>query len=820
MWKTTLKLALRALWRNKGSTAINVVGLAAGLAVSCFVILLLWNQWTHDDFHPGADRLYRVTTEMRTDDETSRFASSSAGLAPVLRKTVAGVEAATRLRRGPSTLVPDGARDSTRRTASAPRPSISAQTFYAEASFFDLFGFELERGVARRLEEPRTAILSRKTAKRLFEDADPIGATVAVPGVGPIQVVGVVRTDAYRSHLEFDALLSFATLAQTRSDELEDWTHSAYSYYTYARLGAGTTPEQIRGALEQVHSASVTPDEEGQIGVKSFHLQSVGSILTSRLPQNEIAEGPLPPVLLYVLSVLALVVLLAAGFNYVNLTTARGMTRGKEVGVRKTMGARRSEVMLPFVVESVVTALLALVLGIALMAALIPTFNRLWSVQQLGLTVDLDLSLAVYGAFVGGAVVVGLLAGLYPAWNLSRFQAAEVLRAGTQSAADEPTKKSLFSWISTRKALIVVQFTLSIVVAITAIVLIRQARHMQTADYGFDDDRLLVLSLNDADYEPLRNEVRSASGVESVAGINYLPLTGATQGIEIDAARQTEGDVNAIYYAADASLLRQFRFNVVAGSVDAERYRSGRVAVVNEWAVRELGFGSPGDAVGQRVTVHGIRKDSIRAEIVGVTTNFDISFTEGRRQSVVFHHHPDQIHHAVVRYAPDRRADATAAIETAYTRLDPMNPIDVKAAGEVMGQMIRPLVDFSKVLVFIALIAVAIGVAGLLSIATFSVGVRMKEIGIRKALGATVPGLVYQLSSEYVLLVGVGAAIAMPLAWLLNRTWLQNLAVSVDVGVVTRAGVSVVMILLAVATVAPQTVRAALMNPAWVLRDE
>ena len=484
------------------------------------------------------------------------------------------------------------------------------------------------------------------------------------------------------------------------------------------------------------------------------------------------------------------------------------------------VGARRTEVMVPFVVESVMVDLLALALGMALLAALIPTFNRLWSVQQLGLIVDLNLSLAVYAVFVGFAAGVGLVAGLYPAWNLTRFQAAEVLRSGSQSAALGTAKKSLFSWISTRKALIVVQFTLSLIVTITALVLLRQSSHMQTADYGFDDDRLLHVTLNEAGYEPLRNEVSAARGVESVGGINYLPLSGKTQGVEVDAEPLAGAQAKGIYYAADAALLRQLRFELVTGSIDAERYRSGRTVVVNEHAAQEFGFDTAAEALGQPVQMQGIEEDPIRAEIVGVMANFEISFLEDDRQTVVFHHNPNQIQAAVVRYAPGQREEAMNAIKPAYSQLDAMNPLAVTPATEIIGRMINPLVDFSKVLVLIALIAVAIGIVGLLSMVTFSVGVRMQEVGIRKAMGATVPSLVYQLASEYVLLVGAGAAIAMPLAWLLNHSWLQNLAVSVNVGAVTLVGGSLGMILLAVATIAPQTVRAALTNPAQVLRSE
>lgn len=814
MWTTYLKLAARSLWKDKGTSSMMTLGLAAGLAVSCFVMALLWSQHTHDTGHPGADRLVRVTSMLHGDNGTEAFASSPAGLAPLLRSRVSGVEAATRLRRGPSTIV--RLTEGEVRTTSAPRSRTRQTVLYAEPSFFDLFGFEIESGAAEQLSKPNTLLLSRQSARVLFDASDPVGQTVQIPSVGPVTVAGVVDTDAVRSHLAFDALLSLSTLDRIPESGAADWRRSADAYYTYARLAPDVSQASVQEAANAL-SASFTPDAGSDVDgrwVEALTLQSVGDIMIQAIPQNEIARGVLPLSLAYLLGGLALVVLFTAGFNYVNLSIARGMMRGQEVGVRKTLGARREQVMTPFLVESVVVAIAALAIGLAVLVGIAEAFNRMWVIQRLGIDLDLDLGLAAYAACTGFAVLVGLLAGLYPAWKLSGFPSAHVI----QNQLSTNTGRGVMSWLTSRKALLVAQFTLSVVVGVTAIVFIRQAQHMQSADFGFDVQNKLLADLGSTEIEQVRSELRGQAGIERVSAANYLPMSGATQGADIRTPLQADA-TDVVYYACEAGFLDQLDIEVVAGTVDPDRFDTGRTLVINERAARTLGYDAPSDAVGQVATVQ-VNDREIDARITAVTANFYYSFLGEGVDPIVFHANPDLFVHAVVEHEAGAGQTARTQTLAALNRLAPTRSPSVEHADTIVERFTAPFVDGSRILGFTAFAAVVISIVGLLGLAFFAMRSRRREIGVRRALGATIRSLVVSLSSQYVGLISVSLLLGLPLAWFANHLWLQQLSVRVDVGVATLGGSALALLIVTLLALLPQTVRTAMTNPASVLRDE
>lgn len=807
MWKTTLKLAVRSLAKDKLSSVISIIGLSAGLGVSCFVLLLLWNQVTHDTFHPASDRLYRVTSQLQTSDATDAFATSPGELAPRLASEVSAVETATRLRRGPGTLT-SGSSDGS-------SVGIGVETYYAEPTFFDAFGFRVQAGTAERLSEPNTVILTADAASRLFGRPDVVGESVVVPDRGTFQVVATMDPAGRRSHLNFDALLSLSSISFAGNDEIpRRWAATADRFYTYLRLAPSTRPSTVETAMEDMRreragaSSAGTPFE-----IQGLSLQPLGQIMIGATLQNENARGALPASVAILLVLLAATVLLGAAFNYVNLSVARGLTRGREVGVRKTMGASRTRIMTPFLVESVLIALAALAVGLALLVVLVPAFNRLWAVQQIGLAIDLQAGGAVYAAFVGLAVVVGVAAGIYPAWRLSGFEATEVLRSRPPQS-----ESSLLSWITTRKTLVVTQFVVSVVVAISAVVLFQQTRHMQTADYGFRSDRLLQVQVQGADPGLLKQRAEALASVESVSQINTLPMSHALREISVDAPTIPEVRTDVLYYTVDVDLFDQFGFPLLAGSIDPRRFETGRTGVINASAVASFGFENPQAAIGQSIKV---KTDTLRTvEITGVVPDFTYSFFDSSRRPILFRYDPTEFAAILARYAPGQKEKARQEIKAAFASLDGANPYEAESVGALVGRIVNPLVDLGWILGLIAAFAAAIGILGLLGMATFSVQSRMREIGIRKALGASIPTLIYRLASEYVGLVGTGILIGLPVAWWLNAQWLQRLEVHVDVGLAALFGTGLLLAVLAVAAIFPKTLRAALTPPVRVLRDE
>lgn len=802
MLHSYLTIALRTLWKHRGVTAINILGLAAGMAVCLFVGLLVWDQGTHDTFHPGADRLYRVTT-IQGSASDQPFATSPAELAPVLREGVAGTEAAARLRRADQNIVHD-------------EQGVATRGLYADAAFFDVFGFDLVAGSAdEALAAPYTAVVTREMAQRLYGDADPVGQTFRLPSTGVFRVTGVVSRAAYRSHLDFDVLLSFATLQQTRPDDIaQDW-RQATSYYTYLRLAPGTTPSDLAPSLRQIETQYLSTDTEERVPTR-FELQAVAAIPLSTPLMNEIATGILPASVGLFLAVLALLVLVAAGFNYVNLSTARSLTRAREVGVRKAIGAHRQQVVGQFVAEAVVVALLAFAMALVLLQALVPAYNQLsiHQEQQLAAQIDVAPGPMLYGLFALFALVVGAVAGLYPAWHLSRFQPARVLKSSAQQQTPG------FSWMTPRKVLIVLQFAIALIVIVTTTLVYRQAQHMARADTNFRTSGLVQVELQDADYEPFQQKAHQLAGIEQVGAASNMPLSGSMRSVGLQSDRIPEPLNHSLYYAFDFEAMEAFAFPFVATSNWSEaRFEGGQTVVINETAVRELGFESPHAAVGQPITLH---RDTARAvQVAGVVEDFPFFFLESKARPVAFHYNPSDVQLAIAQVAPGQEQAAIERLSATWRQLDGTNPPDVRRYSDVFGERFAaPLADASFVLGLVAGLAILISCLGLLGIATYTVQTRLREIGIRKAMGASVSSILGLLSRDFVGLVAIAVVAGLPVGWWINQLWLQNMAYRIELGMGAFALSAASMLALALLAIGPQAMCAARLDPAQTLRSE
>ena len=803
MLRNYLTIAARTLWTQKSVTAINVFGLAAGMAVCLLVGLLVWDQVTHDDFHPGADRLYRVT--MTQHQSTQRFAPSPAGLAPVFREEVTGVEAATRLRRSSENLVLNN-------------QGYKAQALYADSSFFDVFGFALKAGnEATALTTPFTAVITQDLARTLYGEADPMGKTLRLPSMGPFTVAGVIDRDAYRSHLAFDVLYSFATLQQERPGDIaEDWQRGT-SYYTYLRLEEGRTPARIAPILRQVEEQYL-PDPEsvegtppGQLGLQAVSAVPLSSPLMNELPNG----GMLPAEVGYFLAALALLVLLAAGFNYVNLSTARSLTRAREVGVRKTMGAHRQQVIGQFVAEAALVSLGALGLALLLVQVLVPGFNQLSVIQEFGAPIDVSPGLEFYAGAVGFALFVGAGAGLYPAWHLSKFQPARVLKGSAQRETPG------FSWMTPRKVLVVLQFAVAIIVIVTTALVYRQAQYIARAETSFRTEGLVQVQLQEAPFGPFQQEAQQLPGVKRIAGVESVPLSGALHMATLQSDRVPAPLGNTLYYAADYEFVEALDFPFVAQAEWSEaRFESGQTAVLNETAVRELGFASPQQALGQPLTLEHDTTQTVR--VIGVVEDFQFHFFEEKSaRPAVLHYNPSNFRVALAQVVPGQEDAALTALRDTWGRFDDTNPPDIRPYHDVVRErFVTPMAEAGGILGLVAGLSVLISCLGLLGIATYTVQTRTREIGIRKSLGATVPSIVGLLSKDFLWLIGTAVAMGLPVAWGLNRLWLQNLAYRIEIGAWTLVVSAAAMVALALLAIGSQTVRAARLDPTRTLRDE
>ncbi len=810
MIRSYLKTALRTLWKHRGFTIVNVVGLSVSLAVALLVLLFVRQQWRMDRFHSASEQIHRVTT--LAQDGTPHYATSPIPLPTALRASATGLDAVAPVKRYGATFV---VHDQT---------NLDVEAIHTDEAFWAVFGgFRFRAGVKETaLSRPHTAVLSLETARQLFGTDSPVGKTIRYRGQTEYTVVGVLAPPEGPSHVTADVYLSTAEEPSAASDP-EAWER-IYTQYTYVRLGEHTPPTALQTAAATLFENRARPEAADELQLK---VQALGDMRFSAGLSNEISGMlQLPTWIYWLMGGLAVIALLAAGFNYVNLSVARSLGRAREVGVRKTMGAQWAQLVAQFLGEAVLTALLASIGGVLLLVGIIPLFNDLYMFALLELPpleVGTLLHPGVLGLVVGIAVLVGILSGAYPAFVLSTYHPAQVL--GGRGA---PSIGGRSSWL--RGALVTAQVAFTLILIVTATTMLRQTRSMAAADHHLRTERVLSVQLQDVSYERFRTVAKELPTVEEVSAINNLMLGPSNYTSHPLRSDRVEAPVEAVTYAVDTTYIRDMNLPLRASLTKwKERFASGDPIILNRAAVRALGFDGPREILGTEVT-QGDPSESTRSRtVVGVLDNFDFTGVGdvygnmGRTQDdpVMLYADPDQYDHALVRARTNDLAALRSELERVWTeRLDTVYPFESRFYDDVLRMRYGPLGDLASIVGGVALLAILIAALGLLSLAAYHVRARTKEIGIRKVLGASVFEVVSQLSRPFALLVGGAAVVAAPVAWILNRWWLQLMADAVDVrvGLVVLCVVGLVGI--ALVTIATQTVRAARIDPARTLRDE
>ena len=808
MLKNYLRVALRNLRKHLGFSAINIVGLAVSMAVCLLVITLVRDQASYDHFHPRAEHIYRITSEQETPFGTFRMATSSGPLGPALQRELPGLDGVVRMSKmgghatfGDQTLPLGG--------------------LYAEPAFFDLFGFALARGdAATALAEPYSLVLTAEAAAKFFGAANPLGQILHRDGIGDFTVTGVLAPLPTNTHLTFEALASFVTLGARSEGEdpyaLDDWSRVS-AHYTYLLLGPGAAPAAVaahaNALIRQHHTDTSEPPP-------TLALQALTEINLGADISNQI--GPVMPMeSAYFLFVFAAGLMLLALFNYISLTMARSLARAQEIGIRKVVGAYRRQIVAQFVSEAVVVAVLALVLAGGLLVWLMPGFNSLQGFQS-----DLDLGLItidplrdglLYVLFLAFALGIGLLGGLYPAFRMAGFAPTAVLKgfaAGRRGSSQR-----------LRKALIVVQFTVAIVGIITTTVIHRQLALQLQADYGFDEEQLVNVALQGTSYELVREELRRLPGVEQVAATSALPSAGSKSWTDIQAPGMDAPELIQ-HYSVDSDFLDQFRLTLLAGRDFSQSFATADDAtagsepiLLTEKALALLGFATPHEAVGQVVSFDNFPEPRT-ATVIGVVSDVYARGYERGYTPLVLRHRPDRYRYAVVRLHTDDLAGALEALESTWKTLAPTRAFDYAFYDDQLAAEYLFVRDLVRFLGLLAGFVILIACLGLLGMASHTATRRVREVGIRKALGADVRSVTLLLSRDYLVLLALAALVALPLAFLLNQTLLQQFPNRVSLDAWMFAAGVVPTLVLALLAVGSQTVRAALTNPVETLRHE
>jgi putative ABC transport system permease protein len=801
-------VAVRNLVRYKFFSAINIFGLAISIAISMAVIMLVADQMMYDRFNTKKDRIYRVTsrgvTNTGEDRRGSVTATSPMPLKDVLLDNYPGIEKIVRLKRGfgNSWMEVEGQ-----------NINVPLGGYFADPEVLSVFEYELEHGdINTALVNPYSVVITKKAAKKLFKEENPVGLTIKVGNLGTYTVTGVVKETDQKSHIAFEGLASMATvksLQQTgiSANEMDDWSN-CWNGWTYILAAPGKSSEEIEGYLLEIYKKHIATIENPETYKAKFNLQPLMDITPGNVNSNAI--GPtLPWVVVYFFAGLAAVIMLTSCFNFTNLAIARSLTRAREIGVRKATGAARLQIFSQFLVESVVVAVCSLSLAGLLIVVLKPFMLQLNFARIFRW--DLETNYVVFGIFLVFAMIVGILAGFFPAVVLSGLQPIKVLK-GINDV-------KLMSKTVLRKVLLVGQFTLSLIFILTVIIMYNQLELFLNKDYGFNMKENIMIKLNETSAPVLKTELLKNSNIKYVSGASHIPAAGTTHGNgfkkQLDEKEWT--DLNK--FSVDEDYLNNIEVDLVAGkffSAEAGASNS-RSVVINEQAVQAFHFSSPADAIGEEL----IRQhDSLRLTIVGVVKDYNHGQLMNKIEPLALLYNPDDFQLLQVRYTGSFD-EAKKSIEKAWATVNPALKIDYKEVeAEIKFFYSTVFSDIVEVVGFVAALAIIISCMGLLGMATYTTETRMKEISIRKVLGCSDQQLVMLLSKGFVKLLMISIVLGIPAAWFINNLWLEFMAYRTNV---TFGMISLGVLLLTTLggiTIGSQTLRATVANPVDNLKSE
>ena len=787
-----LRLALRRLWRHPVYAALNGVGLAIGLVVFLLISLYVYHEHTYDTYHPEDDRIVRLAVDYGSLGLMPR---APAQTAKRLAEAYPEIETVAR-------LYPE---DVALRVGD--RRLLEEQFFYADPSVFDLFALPLLRGsAATALDAPDTVVLTEATARRFFGTVDVVGKTLQRAEAPPLRVTGVLKALPSNTHLDIDALISYATL---RRDELTDFHAKAFGQqgYTYYRLTDARAAVSLQAKLDTLTAKGTEAVQEVTgfaVTNTKFDLQALTDLHLSATSDGGDMAPPVDPRVLWMFGGLGVFILGIAIINYVNLATAQAGRRALEVGVRKAMGAHRGNLVRLFLGEAFVLSLAAVAGAAVLIEALRPLFATLLGTSLSALSFQTPV---VWGFYLASAGVVALLAGSYPAWGLTRYRPAEVMR-GTSSLAVGGRRF--------RQGLVVFQFAASIVLIALTFVIREQVDYALQKPLGYAPENMVELPLAGAlgdQLEVFRQEAERLPGIEAAARGLGSPLAHS-----VTMARDPSGGdplrVHMVY--GDARYPETVGFDLRVGRAYTSRPADSTAVLVNETAARMYGLY---DQLDQPLDA---RSGPVREgqRVVGVVGDFHMgSFREPIRPTVI-ERNPERYSAVVVRLQPERAQEALRALEQLWYTVAPNQPFLYRFTDEFIQQQYRQERTLARRLGAFALLAVLVAGLGLFGLAAFTAEQRMKEMSIRKVLGASIPQIVLRLNREFVALVGVAFAVALPLSLWIALRWLQDFAYRMELSPVLFAWAGGLALLAALLPVSYHALRAATADPATTLRSE
>jgi len=801
MLRNYLKITFRTLLKHKGFSIITIFGFAFSMSLCLMIIIFIKDQKSSDRFHVKKDRIAQVYTTDKDIQysEVKGWATTPGSLAPYLMDNYPFVEEVVRLRHGNGSVTKEG-------------EFFNIRGLYAEPSFFNIFSYHLKAGNPQAaLSESYSIVISEETALKFFGNEDPMNKILNFENIGDFTVTGVLKDIEMKSHFKFDALFSFATVPSLErsgvlDSDINNWS-SFDKYYTYVLLRNKDDQSMFKEQLSRITNDIFPEPENKRFGFELQNLLDInlGINLWMSMPGTKKSFD------IIFIPFLAILIIFLACFNYIILTIARSLKRTREIGLRKVIGANRSQIIKLFLSETFVVTFCALAVASLFIIWLIPVFNELDVIQKSKLQVNYeqlkDPSLYIF--FILFAVLLSILSGIAPAIYLSTFKPVNALQG--------VSKIKGLSNLLTRKILLGIQFAVSLIVIIITIHFNQLLTYWITFDYGIKTENLVNVYLRDVNHEIFRNEMIANSSITSFSLSNEVPVFGGQSVLDLRMEKM-EKPRSTFYYSVDPEFINNFDIKLIAGRNFSTEFSTDNedAIIINEEALKVFELGSPRESIGKTL----FAGDDQEVTVVGVVKDYNFYAPDEPIAPLILRYRPDEFRFANIGYASGKKDEIKKLLQDKWKRLDNIHPVSFKFiedARQDAGSEGRGIVGiFSFTCGFIILIALL----GLLGMASYTTEMRIKEIGIRKVFGAKVSNAVYLLSKNYMKLILYSAVFAIPIAYIFSYMFYQEFAFRPELSLWVLPAALLFILILALITISSQTIKAALINPAATLREE
>jgi putative ABC transport system permease protein len=800
MFKNYLKITFRNLVRQKMYSLISIIGLSVGITCSLLIMIYINQELNYDQFHEKANRIYRLGVETRRPKSHTSTVVTPFPVAPAFKMDYPEIESITRIYFAPKDLI-----------QYREKKFIEEKVIFAEPDFFRMFSFPLIKGkAADLLKNPNDIVLTTQVAKKYFAGIDPIGKVITYKNKYNFTVVGVMENVPVNSHFHFDFVASFSSLnKEMLGFSLDQWglfTH----LYTYVllpeQLNVGDFSKKIKSFIKRYYQK---PNE-----TRELFMQSLTSIHLYSHMGSEI-EKPNSRSNLIILFIIAVLILIIACINYVNLAVAFSSKRAKEVGIRKVLGANRFKLMSQFMGESLLLTFLAMILSLILVEMLLPVFSSIIG-RQVEFIYAKDLMFFTTVFLL--TIIIGVLSSMYPALILSNFKPIKILKGLTDSPKSTPLQ------VFSRQGLIAIQFAISILLIIGTLIVNKQLGFLRTTNLGFEKEQIIVLPfLTDLEIKKLKimqTEIASNHNIVDSSTCLLPPISKDSLSTSVFPEGRKAGpkfysNINSV----DDNFVNLCNLKIIAGRNFPREIKSdySTAFLLNQTILHKLGYSSPEAALGKKLLIGA---NDIEGTIIGIINDFHITSLHDKIEPLILLYYPDWIGRLLIKIRADNISQTLSFLERTWQKHIPDYPFRFSFLDEDINRLYLAEKQTFEIVGTFSAIAIIIACLGLFGLATFTAQKRTKEIGIRKVLGASPLKIVFLLFKQFTKWVLIANLIAWPVGYFVMYNWLQSFAYRIDMGIFPFIQAAVLVFIIALFTVSFQALRSSFTNPVNTLKYE